>query len=83
MIYNRMLCELHRNYQIIILDLNMPIAMGNEVALYVRQREQELKVEKPHFIIASSSLSEKSVEDLRRTKVFSEFMMKPITANNI
>ena len=60
-----MKCQLHQNYRVVILDLNMPIAMGNEVASFVRRKEAELMVAKPHYLVASSSLSEKNIEDLK------------------
>jgi len=53
----RLKCPVHTNYKLLILDMNMPVKLGSEVALQLRRLENELKAPKI-YIVASTSLKQ-------------------------
>ena len=62
MLKSRIDCEVHDNYELVILDLNMPQVLGIEVACFLRALEEERGLLKRHYVVVSSSLPKSSLD---------------------
>ncbi|MBN2262551.1 MAG: response regulator [Prolixibacteraceae bacterium] len=73
----------NNTYDVILMDVKMPIMDGYEATIKIRKMEADNKVEKPIVIIATTANSQPEEVDKCKNIGMNDLMVKPFSINDI